>query len=127
MAKRKPKLELETFVLPSSNPDLLAFSKQFKTEMMEHIVSSISYAIQNDLPLIEVFQFKNSDFVITLPKKEFLTNLDNIYTYYLSSEKYELCSRVVALQQTLTKSGVKPSHEKENKRQKVKTKKFNTN
>ena len=69
--------------------------------MMEQVVEIIEFAVAHDLPLIEVFQFKNSDFVITLSEKDYLTNLENIYLYYMKNEKYEYCSRVVKLRKVL--------------------------
>ena len=69
--------------------------------MMEQVVGIIEFAIEKNLPMIEVFQFKNSDFVITLSEKDYLTNLDNIYAYYMQKEAYEHCARVVRLRKTL--------------------------
>lgn len=78
---------------------------------MEQIVSSVEYALLNNLSLIEIFQFRNSDFVITLSEKDYLTNIDHIYNYYLTSEKYELCDRVVRLQKLLKEKS--ETHEKQ--------------
>ena len=64
------------YVLPSDNKELQSFSKKFKSEMMEQVVSVIEFAVNNNLPFVEVFQFKNSDFVITLSEKDYSTNLD---------------------------------------------------
>lgn len=69
--------------------------------MMEQVVGIIEFAIEKNLPMVEVFQFKNSDFVITLSEKDYLTNLDNIYAYYMQREAYEHCARVVRLRKTL--------------------------
>jgi len=95
------------YVLPSNNKDLEFFSKKYKLDMMEQVVGIIEFAIEHNLPLIEVFQFKNSDFVITLSEKDYLTNLDNIYSYYMKNESYEHCTRVVRLQKILNKKSIK--------------------
>ncbi len=89
------------YVLPSENKELQFFSKKFKVDMMEHVVKSIEFAVEHRLPFVEVFQFKNSDFVITLSEKDYLNNLDNIYKYFLEKEVYEYCPRVVQLQETI--------------------------
>jgi len=89
------------YVLPAANEELRNFTKRFKVKMMEQVVASIEYALQNNLPLIEIFQFKNSDFVITIAKKDYLINLDHIFKYYIEKEKYELCTRVTMLQKLL--------------------------
>jgi hypothetical protein len=106
------------YVLPSDNKDLQSFSQKFKVDMMEQIVGSIEYAVEHDLPLIEVFQFKNSDFVITLSEKDYLPNIENIYSYYMKNEAYENCSRVVKLQQTLKEKSAINTDENETHRPK---------
>ena len=105
------------YVLPSENKDLQSFSQKFKVDMMEQVVGIIEFAVEHDLPIIEVFQFKNSDFVITLSEKDYLTNLDNIYTYYMQKEEYENCPKVVRLRKTLQeKSSRKNTDEKQTHR-----------
>ena len=84
MAAKKNKINNipALYVLPSDNKELLQFSKKFKLNMMEQIVSIIEFAVTHNLPFIEVFQFKNSDFVITLNESNYVSNLDNIFSYY---------------------------------------------
>jgi len=89
------------YILPSNNDELQKFIEKNKSDMAEQVVSSIELAIKNKLPIIEIFQFKDSKFVVTLSPKEFDTNLENIYNYYIESEKYELCERVVKLRDQL--------------------------
>jgi len=95
------------YVLPSDNKELLIFSQKFKIDMMEQVAKTIEFAIEHNMPLIEVFQFKNSDFVITLSEKDYLNNIDNIYSYYMKNEVYEKCQRVVRLQNVLKQKFVK--------------------
>lgn len=103
----------EKYILPSKYSELEIFSKQYKPEMMEHVLNSIENAVKHDLPLIEVFQFKNSDFIITLSDKDYLTNLTNIFSYFLTTEKYEYCDRLVRLQKTLKEKSQNINDEKE--------------
>lgn len=111
MASNKKNSTPSVYVLPSDTDDLTSFSKKFKTDMMEQVVNIIEFALNNELPLIEVFQFKNSDFVITISEKDYLTNLDNIYSYYLNNEMYEYCSRLVRLQKLLKERFVNNTYE----------------
>lgn len=76
--------------------------------MMEQVVKAIEFAVEHHLPFIEVFQFKNSDFVITLSERDYLNNLDNIYKYFIEREMYEYCPRVVRLRETI--KGSQPSN-----------------
>lgn len=69
--------------------------------MTEQVVSSIEFAVKHKLPIIEVFQFKDSRFVVTVSPKEFDSNLENIYNYYLDMEHYERCGRVAKLRDKL--------------------------
>ena len=78
-------------------------------DMMERVVYSIEFALKHQLPFVEVFEFKDSDFVITIPKTAFLANLENVYGFYVKNESYEKCPRVVKLQQTLKVKAVSPT------------------
>ena len=101
MVKRTIKDTLPQYVLPSDNVSLQNFSRRHKLKMMEHVVTSIEFAVKHELPMIEVFQFRDSDFVITVSAKDFISNLDNIYSFFIQNESYEKCPTVVKLQQTL--------------------------
>lgn len=114
MFTRKKKYNsVEKYILPSDHLELEKFSKEFKMDMMAHILNSIEEAVKYGLPLIEVFQFKNSDFVITLSNKDYLTNLENIFSYCLKNEKYEYCDRLVRLQKILKENSDSKTDEKE--------------
>src|ERR1035437_9204509 len=105
--KNKPILEPESYVLPSDNGKMREFVTKIKLDMMEHVVSSIKFAVENKLPIVEVFQFKDSPFVVTINEREFMPNLSHIRQYYMKNEMYELCPRVEKLCETLK------THEKE--------------
>lgn len=116
MAKKSKEQIPTLYVLPSNNIELESFCQKFKVDMMEQTVGTIEFAITNDLPIVEVFQFKNSDFVITLSEKDYLTNLNNIYSYYMQKEQYEHCSRVVRLQKTIMEKSEKNNNENQKTR-----------
>lgn len=99
--KATKELENELYILPSPNDEMREFVSEFKVDMMEHIVCSIKFAIKNKLRMVEVFQFKNSPFVITIAEKEFGTNLEHIHKFYMDNEIYELCPTVEKLQKIL--------------------------
>jgi RNA-binding protein YhbY len=87
--------------LPSDNKELANFIKINKVGLTEKTLSSIEYALKNNLSVVKVFVFNNSDFVVTISKKDFLSNVDHIYNFYLETEKYELCPRAIRLQKLL--------------------------
>jgi len=98
---KKSGQENQPYVLPADNKELQAFVDKYKVDMTEQVVSSIEFAINHKLPIIEVFQFKDSKFVVTVCPKEFDINLEAIYKYYLETEQYELCGRVAKLRNKL--------------------------
>jgi hypothetical protein len=59
------------YTLPSNFNEMNKFIEVNKIQLMEHIVASIEYAIDKKLSFVEIFSFKNSDFVVTLPTNQF--------------------------------------------------------
>ncbi len=106
MVKKKKQTtmpENELYILPSPNDEMRNFVTKFKVDMMEHVVASIKFAVENKLPIVEVFQFKDSPFVVTINEKEFMPNLSHIRQYYMEHELFELCPNVEKLCETLKK------------------------
>jgi len=102
MAKRVEKSkDNDPYVLPANDKELERFISKYKVDMTQQVISSIEFAVKHNLPIIEIFQFKGSSFVVTLSTKEFDANLENIYNYYLETEQYELCKKVVELRTKL--------------------------
>lgn len=106
MAKKKVGITKENpiYVLPSANEELEIFVNKYRVDMMEQVVSAIEYALENKLSMIEIFQFKNSHFVVTISEREFDSNLENIYKTYMKDEVYELCPRVIRLRELLKRT-----------------------
>lgn len=113
--KRTTKKDNELYILPSSNEDMRAFVAKFQVDMMEHIISSIKFAVENNLSVVEVFQFKNSPFVVTIAEQEFDLNLEYITNFYQGNQMYELCPKVEQLRKILKrKSDEKEKPEADN-------------
>jgi hypothetical protein len=55
------KTKYKPFVLPSDFKELELYVQSHKTDLTERVISSIEFAIQKNLPMVEVFNFKNSD------------------------------------------------------------------
>ena len=101
MAKKPLTVTYKPYLLPSDFSEMDTFIEKNKTMMTEQVVSSIEYAIEKKLEIVEVFKFKKSDFVITLSHETFKQNLENVYNYYISTEKYELCTRIKKIEEKL--------------------------
>ena len=98
------KVSYKPIILPSEDSELKSFIEKNKTKMMENVLNSIEYSLDNDLSSVEVFRFKQSDFIITLNRGCFLENVENIYKYYIENQEYELCPRVKNIIFRLTKN-----------------------
>lgn len=90
-----------TFCLPSEFKYLDNYISENRETLLSHIVTSIKYAVENDLDFIDIFSFKDSNFSISIEFDEFATNIDHIYNIYIKEELYELCQEVVDLQKLL--------------------------
>jgi hypothetical protein len=113
MAKKSLKIAYKPYILPSGFSEMDVFLESHKTDMTEQVLDSIEYALQKNLDTVEVFKFKGSDFVIALSYDTFKQNLENVYNYYISTEKYELCTRVKKIETKLNTVTYKlTSHEK---------------
>jgi hypothetical protein len=105
MVRKKKNIvkENEPYVLPADDKELESFIRKYNLDLTQQVVSSIEFAVKNRLPIIEAFQFKGSSFVVTITAKEFDSNLENIYNYYLDNEYYELCKRVLDIRGEIQK------------------------
>lgn len=101
MAKKSLSVAYKPYTLPSDFSEMDIFIGKNKTIMTEQVVSSIEYALEKKIEIVEVFKFKKSNFVITLSHNTFKQNLENVYNYYISTEKYELCARVKKIEEKL--------------------------
>jgi hypothetical protein len=101
MSMPKKAFKYKIYMLPSNFTEMERYIETHKVQMTEQVVSSIEYALSKNLSFVEVFSFKNSDFVITIPRESFIENLENVFKYYIDTEKYELCARVKLLDDKL--------------------------
>jgi hypothetical protein len=90
------------YVLPAEFNTLDTFISENKTKLMEYILTAIDNAISKKQSTIEIFNFSDSEYIITLSSESFASNLDNIYHFYLSTEQYELCARIKHIREKLT-------------------------
>lgn len=89
--------------LPSDFEEMDAYILCNSHVLFNQIIKSIKFAINNNIKMIDVFCFEDSNFLITLDESEFIKNVDHIYDTYIKLEYYELCQEVVELQKKLKK------------------------
>lgn len=93
----KVALKHEVVELPSNNKEMENYVLANRLEINEKIIDNIEYALKNKLGGIEMFCFKNSNFVVVLHSKDFKESLQNIYDFSMSNEKFEMCIRAKKL------------------------------
>jgi hypothetical protein len=101
------KIMLNTYIIPTINEDMRTFVSKFKLDMMDHAVDAIRHAVDNNLDLIEVYNFKDSPYVVTITKKEFEKNIEYIYNYCFENENYEVCGKIKELQKRMKEKNEK--------------------
>ena len=87
--------------LPSDYSEMESYIQKNKVKLMQQIVLSVQHALDNNYPSIEVFTFQRSDFIVILNRSNFKDNIDNIYEYYIATEQYEYCDRLVKLKKQI--------------------------
>jgi hypothetical protein len=87
--------------LPSDYEEMEIFIKNNKVKLTEQIVLSVQYALINGFSSVEVFNFEDSDFIVILDQSTFKDNIDNVFEYYIKTEQYEFCDRLVKLKKQI--------------------------
>lgn len=91
------KMKYKVVELPSDNATMEKFVEKNRIELNRRIVDNIEYAVQNKLGGVEMFCFKNSNFVVVINRKDFKENLQNIFDYSVNNNQFELCERAKRL------------------------------
>lgn len=93
----KVTIKHEVVELPSNNKEMEDYVLSNRLEINEKILDNIEFALKNKLGGVEMFCFKNSNFVVVLNRKDFKESLQNIYDFSMTKEKFEVCIRVKKL------------------------------
>jgi len=86
MTRKIPIISLEDFEAKAKKPI-----------MMRSLVTSIANGIKNNLESVSVAEIKHHDVVISVPKNEWKSGLENTIEYYIKTEEYEVCSKIKQL------------------------------
>ena len=86
MTRKIPVISLEDFEAKAKKPI-----------MMRSLVTSIANGIKNNLESVSVAEIKHHDVVISVPKNEWKSGLENAIEYYIKTEEYEVCSKIKQL------------------------------
>ena len=72
-------------------------TKAKKPVMMKSLVLNIADGIKDNLESVNIAEIKNHDVIISVPKTEWKSGLENAMDYYIKREEYEICSRIKKL------------------------------
>ena len=86
MTRKIPIISLEDFEAKAKKPI-----------MMRSLVSNIASGIKNNLESVNVAEIKHHDVIISVPKDEWKSGLENAIEYYIKTEEYEVCSKIKEL------------------------------
>ena len=92
--KTRPAIEIElTYDEVGLIPDLLE-EESFKNHILTEAYDAISYAVENSLDKIDLFNIVNLGYNISLGKKDFIPTLNVILKMYERKEDYLECATV---------------------------------
>ena len=83
MTRKIPIISLEDFEAKAKKPT-----------MMKSLVSNIAEGIEFELESVNVAEIKNHDIILSVPKTEWKSGLENAMNYYIEKEEYEECSKI---------------------------------
>ena len=86
MPRKIPIISLEDFEAKAKKP-----------LVMKSLVSNIAAGIKENLQSVNVAEIKNHDLIISVPKTEWKSGLENAMNYYIEKEEYEECSKIKKL------------------------------
>ena len=86
MTRKIPIISLEDFEAKAKKPT-----------MMKSLVTNIAEGVDSNLESVNVAEIKNYDIIISVPKSEWKSGLENAMEYYIKKEEYEECSKIKKL------------------------------
>jgi hypothetical protein len=86
MTRKIPIISLEDFEAKAKKPT-----------MMKSLVSNIAEGIEYKLESVNVAEIKHHDVILSVPKSEWKSGLENAMEYYIEKEEYEECTKIKKL------------------------------
>jgi hypothetical protein len=105
-SKSKSKNKYEVIELPASNAEMEKYLEIHRKEINRRVVENIDYGIKMRLSAVEIFSFKNSNFVVLMNRKDFKENLQNIIDFSLKNQDFDVCKKAKMVLQKLDKVSI---------------------
>jgi hypothetical protein len=93
-SNKVPSPKYEVVELPCDNSDMEKYVLENRKEINKKIVNTIDYAIAKRLVGVELFCFKNSNFVVVLQRKYYKESLETIFEFSMDQQQFEICARI---------------------------------
>jgi hypothetical protein len=87
----KKKDSYEVIQLPSNNDEMEKYLDANRKEINSRMIDNISYAIKHRMTAVEIFSFKNSNFIVLMNRRDFKENLQNILDFSTKQDDYATC------------------------------------
>ena len=95
----KKQKTIDSMVLPSENDEMEKFITLNRVKMLHHSIKIIESAIDNKMPVAELYRFRKSNYAVIICDSDYKTNLDFILQELINLEEYEICSYVKTVKQ----------------------------
>lgn len=105
-SKSKSKDKYEVIELPATNAEMEKYLELHRKEINRRVVENIDYGIKMRLSAVEIFSFKNSNFVVLMNRKDFKENLQNIIDFSLKNQDFDVCKKAKMVMQKLDKVSI---------------------
>ena len=102
----KVKDKYEIIELPASNAEMEKYLDIHRKEINLRILNNIEYAIDARMQSVELFSFKNSNFIVVMNKSDFKENLQNLVDFGMKNQDYEICTKAKKVIQKLDRLSV---------------------
>jgi uncharacterized protein YrzB (UPF0473 family) len=91
----------EKYLLPTDEPRIIKFLESRGNEVFFQISTAINNAVANNRKSVVILIHPNIQNVIEIKKKDFITVLDRANEWFVSKEKYEVCSVISGYKENL--------------------------
>ena len=91
----------ERYLLPTDEPRVIKFLESRGNEVFYQISTAINDAVLSNRKSIVLLIHPNIKNVIEIKKKDFITVLDRANEWFISKEKYEVCSVISGYKQNV--------------------------
>lgn len=91
----------EKYLLPTDEPRIIKFLESRGNEVFFQISTAINNAVSNNRKSVVILIHPNIQNVIEIKKKDFITVLNRANEWFITKEKYEVCSVISGYKENL--------------------------